>query len=81
MRALATAVAVTAVLLSAAPASAAYKARFCGTHTYASGQTLLLFASTGVKCQFARKNGRAVYLRKRCAKGWKYSRRKPNPAG
>jgi hypothetical protein len=42
---------------------------------------LLLFASTGVKCQFARKNGRAVYLRKRCAKGWKYSRRKPNPAG
>lgn len=74
------------IAMLALPASASAKTRFCGAHTYAyktkSGakKTVLLnvFSSRTVKCAFARRHARAVYQRRRCAKGWRYTRRSPN---
>lgn len=58
--------------VAAAPAAA--KTRFCARYTYPSGPALNVYSSSNVLCAFARKNARAVYNRRRCAKGWRYKR-------
>lgn len=78
MRVYATLAVIIAMLALPSPASAAGRTRFCGTHTYQAGLVLNVFASTGIKCKFAKRHARAVYQRRRCAKGWRYTRRPPN---
>lgn len=72
---------LTAVLALATPGLTAPAPKSCGSYTFASGQMFVVLASRGVQCAFARKNARAVYLRDRCAKGWKFSRRAANTTG
>ena len=78
MRVFTMAAVVIALLAFPASASAAGKTRFCGTSTYKNNLVLNVFASTGIKCTFAKRHARAIHQRRRCAKGWRYTRRAPN---
>lgn len=78
MRTIIAAAVIIALLVVPASASAAGKTRFCGTYTYKNALVLNVFASTGIKCTFAKRHARAIYQRRRCAKGWRYTRRSPN---
>lgn len=78
MRVHVAAVVLIMILAIPSPANAAGRTRFCGTHTYQAGLVLNVFASTGIKCKFAKRHARAVFQRRRCAKGWRYTRRSPN---
>jgi hypothetical protein len=80
MRARTIGLSLVLVLVMSTPASAANPPKFCGSHTYSSGQ-FLVFASKGVLCRFATRHARAVAVRHRCAGGWRYSLRKPNKYG
>lgn len=80
MRARTIALALTALLAMAPPASAAAPPKYCGTYTFSSGK-FLVFASKGVLCRYARRHARAVAVRHRCARGWRYSIRRPNRYG
>ena len=72
--------ALTALLAMAPSASAANPPKLCGQYTFSSGK-FLVYASKGVLCRFARRHARAVAVRRRCTRGWRYSRTKPNKYG
>ncbi len=81
MRVLVATVALATILAVSTSASAVSPTRFCGTATYGSGQGFSVFVSGHVSCAFAKHNARAVALRHRCAKGWRFSLSAPNKNG